>query len=514
MKQDTILIFDFGGQYCHLIARRVRENNVYSEIVPSDTALWELENMKQKFNVKGIILSGGPASIYESSAPVYDEDILKSGIPILGLCYGHQLLARSLNGRVSAAKKKEYGISFAKIIRQKGILKGLGKREQVWMSHGDTVSSVPKGIEVLATTENCPVAGFADTKRKIYGIQWHPEVFHTPNGYKIISNFVFGICGCKRNWKVDNLVNRYVEDIKDSVGNKKAIIALSGGIDSSTTGALASRALGKRLIAVFVDHGFMREGEPEQVRAMATKLGITYIHADAKKRFLKALKGVTAPEEKRKIIGREFIRVFEEQARKAKADYLLQGTIYPDRIESGKSRNADVIKTHHNVGGLPDDIEFEGIVEPLKDLYKDEVRKIAKNLNMPRKMVYRQPFPGPGLAVRIMGEITQDKLDMLRKADKIVTDEMEKAGLAEGLWEYFAVLTTTKSTGVKGDARAYGYTIAIRAVESTDAMTAVFSRLPYDLLELISTRITNEIKDAVRVVYDITNKPPSTIEWE
>lgn len=513
MKQDTILVLDFGGQYCHLIARRIRENGVYSEIVPSEITMGELDRIRENASVKGIVLSGGPASIYEDGAPQMDKKILDAGIPILGLCYGHQLIAHYLGGKVDSSERKEFGTATANIQKSSGILKGQGSKEQVWMSHGDTVWSMPSDFEVLASTDNCPVAAFANEKRRLYGVQWHPEVVHTKNGAKIFQSFLFEICKCSRDWKVDDLLERYVTEIREQVGEEKAIIALSGGVDSMTTGAIASKALGKRLIAVFVDHGFMRQGEPEQISKMAEKLKFTYIHVDARERFLKKLSGITSPEEKRKIIGNEFVKVFEETAKDAKAEYLLQGTIYPDRIESGRSKNAAVIKTHHNVGGMPTTIKFKGLVEPLKELYKDEVRKLAASAGLPDEMVNRQPFPGPGLAVRIIGEVTQEKLEILRKADAIVTSEIAGDGMKTP-WQYFAVLTDTKSTGVKGDARAYGYTVAIRAVDSADAMTAMFSRIPYETLERISTKITNEVKEVVRVVYDVTNKPPSTIEWE
>ncbi|MDE1860489.1 MAG: glutamine-hydrolyzing GMP synthase [Candidatus Micrarchaeota archaeon] len=514
MKQDTILVFDFGGQYAHLISRRIRENNVYSEIVPNTTTLSEIENIQRRVNVKGIILSGGPSSIYEKNAPKLDKGVLYSPIPVLGICYGLQLIAYSVNGEVTPAKKKEYGISFATIKHAKGILKGLHRREQIWMSHGDSVYSVPDNFEVLASTENCPVAAFMDRQNEIYGIQWHPEVVHTKNGARVISNFIFDICGCKPTWKVVGMLDRYVDEVKRQVGKDKAVVALSGGLDSSTAATIASKALGRNLTAVFVDHGLLRGGEPKQVKVLGKKLGINFVYVDASRRFMEALKGVTDPEQKRKIIGREFIRVFEETAKRYNAKYLVQGTIYPDRIESGQTKNSKVIKTHHNVGGIPSVIKFKGIVEPLRELYKDEVRKIAKQLKLPKEIVYRQPFPGPGLAVRIVGDITERKVEIVRNADNIVRAEIIGRGLDKGMWQYFAVLTDTKSTGVKGDSRSYGSVIAIRAVESTDAMTASFSRIPYEALETISTRITNEIPEVVRVVYDITNKPPSTIEWE
>jgi GMP synthase (glutamine-hydrolysing) len=514
MKPNTILVLDFGGQYCHLIARRIRENNVYSEIISQDVSPKEIEALKKHFNIKGIILSGGPQSVYEKDAPKVNEEILKLGIPVLGLCYGHQLIAQIYGGNVKRAKKKEYGITYVTISKPNEILKGLGKKEKVWMSHGDTVYSVPKDFEVLAHTENCPVAAFRNREKSIYGLQWHPEVLHTENGMKMLKNFLFEICKCEANWKMEDFVKKAVEEIQLIVGNGKAIVALSGGIDSSTVTVLTAKAIGRNLTAVFVDHGFMRENEPKFVEDTFKKFDINFVSINARKRFLTKLKAITDPEQKRRIIGEEFIRVFEDVARKTKADFLVQGTIYPDRIESGIRKFSDKIKTHHNVAGLPTQIKFKTIVEPLKDLYKDEVRKLAQALGLPKEIVFRQPFPGPGLAVRIMGEITQEKIDIIKIADKIVTEEIEKSTLKDRLWQYFAVLTETKSTGVKGDSRAYGYTVAIRAVESREAMTASFARIPYDILETISTRITNEIPEVVRVVYDITHKPPATIEWE
>jgi GMP synthase (glutamine-hydrolysing) len=514
MGQCAILIFDFGGQYCHLIARRVRDSGVYSEIVSFDTTPSELSKLGDKLDVKGIILSGGPSSIYEKGSPKMDRGILKSGIPILGICYGHQLIAHYMGGKVKSAEKREFGLSDATIDSAGQIFSGLGKKEQVWMSHGDMVSNLPSGFEVLAHTDNCPIAAFRHREKPIYGIQWHPEAVHTKNGSAMLRNFMFKICGCKPTWKPEDLAVKYIKEIKDTVGEEKAIVALSGGVDSSTAATLTASAIGGNLIAVFVDHGFMRKSEPEQIKDLAKKLGMSLVEIDAKARFLNALAGVADPEEKRKLIGKEFINVFEEVAKASGAKYLVQGTIYPDMIESGKSRNSKIIKSHHNVGGLPERMEFEGLVEPLKDLYKDEVKRLAVQLHLPDEIVHRQPFPGPGLAVRIMGRVDAKKLSVIKEADAIVIEEMEKSGLKDRLWQYFAVLTDTKSTGVKGDARDYGYTVAIRAIESKDAMSATFSRIPYDTLERISTRITNEIPGVVRVVYDITNKPPATIEWE
>jgi GMP synthase (glutamine-hydrolysing) len=514
MKYDTILVLDFGGQYCHLIGRRIREHGVYSEIVAHDVTPEEIKLLSEKFNVKGLIFSGGPASVYEHNAPKPDQHILDLNLPILGLCYGHQLIAQMVGGKVEPAEQREYGIAYVAIDKPAGVLKGLSEKEKVWMSHGDTVFAMPDEFEVLAHTENCPVAAYRHKKKPIYGLQWHPEVIHTENGTQMLHNFLFEACKCEANWKMEGIIEKMVDGVKAEVGEGKAIIALSGGIDSSVATAVAAKALDNRLTAVFVDHGFMRESEPDFVRNTFQKLKINLIIADAQKRFLEKLGGVVDPEKKRKIIGEEFIRVFEEIAQKTGAEYLIQGTIYPDRIESGFRKFSDKIKTHHNVAGLPIKIKFKKIVEPLRDLYKDEVRKVAKILGLPKEIVFRQPFPGPGLAVRIIGEITEDKVKIAKKADKIVREEIEKSGLEENLWQYFAVLTDTKATGVKGDARAYGYVVAVRIVESREAMTASFAKIPYEVLERISTRVTNEIPEVTRVVYDITHKPPATIEWE
>jgi GMP synthase (glutamine-hydrolysing) len=514
MKYDTILVLDFGGQYCHLIGRRIREHGVYSEIVAHDIKPEEIKLLNRKFNIKGLILSGGPASVYEPNAPKADSKILDLDLPLLGLCYGHQLIAQMIGGNVKPAKQKEYGMAHVAIDKPIGVLKGLARKEKVWMSHGDTVFTVPKSYEVLAHTENCPVAAFRHKTKPIYGLQWHPEVIHTEHGGQMLNNFIFEVCKCKANWRMKDIIEKMTDVVKVEVGEGKAIIALSGGIDSSVATAIASKAIGKRLTAVFVDHGFMRESEPQFVRDAFRKFRLNLIIAEAQERFLLRLKGVVDPERKRRIIGEEFIRVFEEIAEKTGADYLIQGTIYPDRIESGFRKFSDKIKTHHNVAGLPTHIKFKKIVEPLRDLYKDEVRKVARILGLPKEIVARQPFPGPGLAVRIIGELTEEKVGIAKKADKIVREEIEKNKLEENLWQYFAVLTDTKATGVKGDARAYGYTVAIRIVESREAMTASFAKIPYEVLEKISTRITNEIPEITRVVYDITHKPPATIEWE
>jgi GMP synthase (glutamine-hydrolysing) len=513
-KYDTILVLDFGGQYCHLIGRRIREHGVYSEIVPHDISPEEVKALNEKFNVKGLIFSGGPSSVYDANAPRLHPRILEVDLPILGLCYGHQLLAQITGSKVEPAACKEYGIAQVAIDKPVGVLEGLSESEQVWMSHGDTVFSPPPEFEALAHTENCPVAAFRHKTKPIYGLQWHPEVIHTENGMRMLQNFIFQVCKCQANWQMEDLIGKMVKELQTETGKATAIIGLSGGIDSSVATALAAQALGDKLTAVFVDHGFMREGEPEQIREAFQKYPIKFIVANVQDRFMQKLKGVIEPETKRKVIGEEFIRVFEEIANESGAEYLIQGTIYPDRIESGFRKNSDKIKSHHNVAGLPEKIKFKKILEPLRDLYKDEVRKVARMLDLPKEIVNRQPFPGPGLAVRIIGDLTEEKVTIAKKADKIVREEIEKNNLTENLWQYFAVLTDTKATGVKGDARAYGYVVAVRAMESREAMTASFAKIPYLVLEKISTRITNEIPQVTRVVYDITHKPPATIEWE
>jgi GMP synthase (glutamine-hydrolysing) len=514
MRYDAILVLDFGGQYCHLIARRIREHNVYSEIVPHNISREDITLLNEKLKVKGLVFSGGPASVYEPNAPRCDPDVLNLDLPVLGLCYGHQLIAQIAGGKIEPAKRREYGIAYVTIDNPVGVLKEVSKREKVWMSHGDTVFSLPSTYEILAHTDNCPVAAFRHRRNPIYGLQWHPEVVHTEKGTQMLRNFIFEVSKCSANWKLQDIAETAVQELRQTIGQGRAIIGLSGGIDSSVATTLAAKALGRNLTAVFVDHGFMRDGEPEFVESTFGKLGIDFVKIEAEDRFLQKLKGITDPEEKRRIVGKEFIRVFEEVARRVGAKYLIQGTIYPDRIESGLRKFSDKIKTHHNVAGLPARMEFDAVVEPLRNLYKDEVRKVAAQLRLPEAIVLREPFPGPGIAVRVAHEITREKVAIVRKADRIVTEEIEKAGLKDSLWQYFAVLTDTKSTGVKGDARAYGYTVAVRAVESREAMTANFARLPYDVLERISTRITNEIPQVVRVVYDITHKPPATIEWE
>jgi GMP synthase (glutamine-hydrolysing) len=511
---DGIVILDFGGQYCHLIARRVREMNVYSEILPSDVTGEEVEALGDVMKIKGVILSGSPSSVNSEDSLKLDESILELGVPVLGLCYGHQLLAQINKGDVRKGNVREYGSRTAYIDKSESILEGMEPEELVWMSHGDTVYGLPSCFHVLAHTDSSPIAAFSDPEKGIYGLQWHPEVKHTVHGDRVLHNYVFNICKCQPNWHPLDAIEEGIKSVRNQIGKGKAIIALSGGVDSSVAAAVVGRALGDRIMAVHVDHGLMRMNESRQVKEAMEGIGVNVKVVNVKERFLLRLAGVTDPERKRKIIGEEFIRVFEEEARRFGAEYLVQGTIYPDRIESGITRNADTIKTHHNVGGLPLHMEFKAVVEPLKDLYKDEVRALGTKLGLPKKLVWRQPFPGPGLAVRIVGEVTDEKVEILREADAIVTEEVEMSEIAGVPWQYFAVLTDTKSTGVKGDERAYGWTVAIRVVESVDAMTANFTRAPWDLLERISNRITNGIPEVTRVVYDITNKPPSTIEWE
>jgi GMP synthase (glutamine-hydrolysing) len=513
-KIDTILVLDFGGPHCHLINSRIRELNVYSEIVPHDISPEEIKTLREKFNVKGLILSGGHESIYGQNMPKMDQNILECDIPILGLCYGHQILAQAVKGKVESTICKEYGITYAIVDNPVGVLEGLNEREKVWMRHGDTVYSLPDTFEVLAHTDNCPVAAFRHKHKRIYGLQWYPEVIHTENGARVFYNFVFNVCKCEANWKMEDIIEKMVQELKNEACNEKAIIGLSGGIDSSVATAIAAKALNEKLTAVYVDHGFMREGETEAIQKTFSKFKINFVVVQAKERFMKKLEGITEPEHKRKKIGEEFIRVFEEEAIKSGAQYLIQGTIYPDIIESGSSKKGTNIKSHHNVGGLPEKIKFKKILEPLRDLYKDEVRKIAKMLDLPKELVNRQPFPGPGLAVRIIGLLTEEKIRVVKRSDKIVREEIEETALAETLWQYFTVVTDTKATGVKNDKRVYGYVVAIRAVESREAMTASFAKIPYNVLEKISTRITNEIPEVTHVVYDITHKPPATIEWE
>ncbi len=510
---ECILILDFGGQYCHLIARRVREFDVYSEIVSASTTPADIEEYQKKYDVKGLIISGGPQSVYAENAAQFDKGLLELDLGILGLCYGHQLIAHYVGGIVEPGEKKEYGITQAIIDNPAGVLKGLNWEETVWMSHSDNVVKMPEEYEILAHTENTPVAAFRHREKRINGIQWHPEVVHTQHGKEIFENFIHTVCKCTGNWVMEDFIESTVKKIQETIGDKKALIALSGGIDSSAAAILAHKAIGKNLTAVFVDTGLMRKNEPELIDEIFSKgFDLNFKSVNAKDRFFKALEGITNPEDKRKAIGREFIRVFEEEADHVGAQFLIQGTIYPDRIESG-TEHAATIKSHHNVGGLPDVLGLE-IVEPLEDLYKDEVRVIAKKIGLPNEIVHRHPFPGPGLAIRILGEVTPTLTGIVREADAIVKEEIKEADLEKELWQFFAVILPIKTVGVQGDVRTYRNTIAIRIVQSIDGMTANFARIPYDVLERISTRITNEIPEVNRVVYDITHKPPGTVEWE
>ncbi|MBP5574822.1 MAG: glutamine-hydrolyzing GMP synthase [Bacilli bacterium] len=512
MIMDKILVLDFGGQYNQLIARRVRSLNVYTEIKSFDRIT--IDEIKAN-GYKGIIFTGGPNSVYDPKSPHYSNEILNLNIPILGICYGDQLLAYMAGGKIVTAKNNsEYGKTS---LTNKGgkLLEGLPKESICWMSHTDYIKDVPDGFIVSAETKSCPCAAMENNEKKLYGVQFHPEVTHTEYGMKILSNFIFNVSKCKADWKMDDFAKSSIEKYKNELAGKKVLLALSGGLDSSVVALLLHKAIGKNLVCVFVDHGLLRKDEGDYVENLfRNKFDINLIRANVQDRFLAKLKGVDDPETKRKIIGKEFIEVFREEAKKiGNIDVLSQGTIYPDVIESGKDSSA-VIKSHHNVGGLPKDIGFKSIVEPLRDLFKDEVRAIGLELGLPEELVYRQPFPGPGLAVRIIGEITEEKIKIVQDSDAILREEFKKNGLDKMANQYFTVVTNTKSVGVMGDARTYGYTLAIRAVTTDDFMTATWTRVPYDILELISSRITNEVKGVNRIVYDITSKPPATVEWE
>jgi GMP synthase (glutamine-hydrolysing) len=509
---DKILVLDFGGQYNQLIARRVRSLSVYSEIKNYNKIT--AEEIKEN-GYKGIIFTGGPNSVYNPDSPHFSKDIISLGIPILGICYGHQLLAYLAGGTIASSdNNSEYGKTIL-FIKESTLLKGIKEESVCWMSHTDYVKELPEGFKITAYTNNCSCAAMEDVSRNLYGVQFHPEVTHTEYGQQVLRNFIFNICKCEPNWKMDDFVKQTVEKYKRELAGKKVLLGLSGGLDSSVVALLLHNAIGKNLVCVFVDHGLLRKDEGDYVtKLFREKFDINLIRVNAKERFFKELKGISEPEAKRKIIGREFVEVFREEAKKiGNIDVLSQGTIYPDVIESGKDSSA-VIKSHHNVGGLPKDIGFKEIIEPIRDLFKDEVREIGLELGRPKELAYRQPFPGPGLAVRIIGEITEEKIKLVQDSDAILREEFKKHGIDKMANQYFTVLTNTRSVGVMGDARTYGYTLALRAVTTDDFMTASWTRVPYDVLEIIASRITNEIKGINRVVYDITSKPPATVEWE
>ncbi|WP_337404740.1 glutamine-hydrolyzing GMP synthase [Porcipelethomonas sp.] len=511
MNHQLCLILNFGGQYNQLIARRVRECGVYCEVISRKTPIEEIKKRKPT----GIIFTGGPNSVYAENAPRIDKEIFELGIPVLGICYGCQLMAFTLGGTVSTAEMREYGKTETNYDVQSKLFNELPEKGISWMSHTDYISKLPDGFKASAYSDSCPAAAIENEDKKLYGIQFHPEVNHTENGVAMLKNFLYNVCGFTGDWSMENYVKTAIADIRAKVGDKKVLLALSGGVDSSVAAALLSKAVGKQVTSIFVDHGFLRKNEGDEVEKAFADWDINFVRVDASKYFIEKLKGVSDPEQKRKIIGAEFINVFEKEAKKiGTVDYLVQGTIYPDVIESGDDDEAAVIKSHHNVGGLPDHVDFKEIIEPLRLLFKDEVRKLGTELGLPYELVSRQPFPGPGLAIRIIGDLDENKVKILQEADYIFREEISKAGLDKDIHQYFAVLTNTRTVGVMGDARTYDYVLALRGVTTTDFMTADFAKIPYDILEKISARIVNEVKNVNRIVYDITTKPPASIEWE
>ena len=513
MSHELVLVLDFGGQYNQLIARRVREHRIYCEVKSYKTPIEEIKAL----NPKGIIFTGGPNSVYLDESPRMPKEIFDLGIPILGICYGAQFMVYALDGEIGPAHDAslaEYGRTECEVDTSSLLFDGIEQNTIVWMSHNDYITRVPAGFKSIGHSVKCPYGAMADESRKLYGVQFHPEVNHTARGFDMLGNFLYKICGCSGDWTMDSYAETAIRDIRAKVGDGKALLALSGGVDSSVACKLLAKAIGSQLTCIFVDHGLMRKNEGDEVEAAFADSGVNFVRVNAGERFLGKLAGITEPERKRKIIGEEFIRVFEEEAKKiGRVDYLVQGTIYPDVIESGLG-DAAVIKSHHNVGGLPDYVDFKEIIEPLRLLFKDEVRKLGITLGLDEKLVWRQPFPGPGLAIRIIGDITPEKVATLQDADAIFREEIANAGLDRSINQYFAVLTNMRSVGVMGDDRTYDYTLALRGVSTSDFMTADFSRIPYDVLEKVSVRIVNEVKNINRIVYDITSKPPATIEWE